>query len=801
MTAIDALWQDVHLAVRRLTHSRGFAVAAILTLTLGIGASTAIFSVVDAVLLRPLPFPAQEQLLYATGQLASSDQSGISPADVEEYRADAHTMQQFAAIGTADTVSNLTGGEQPEQVRSQLVSWNFFETLGLHPSLGRGFVPADEREIEPQIVILGHGIWARDLGGDPQAVGRVLKLDGKSVTIVGVLPVDVPSLSRADVWQPLPMDNPYLNGRDAHFLGGVARMKPGVSLGQARAELDAIAHGIATQHPTTDTGRSLNLTLLTDHVVGDTRSALVLWLGAVVLLLLIGCANVANLQLARATARRKEMAIRAALGAGQWRIIRQTLTESLLLALAGGALGFLGAVWGVARLRAIAPNGLPRVEEIRVNPEVLAFTAGLSVLTGILFGLAPALRLSRGGLQGVLAEGSRGSDRTRHRLGNVLVVGEVALSMGLLLSGGLLLQSLWRLVHVDPGFQPDHVVTATMHMSNGQRTRAEKQILYRALEERLSGLPGVEAVGMISELPLSGQSGNGTFRVDGRVYAPNQTDDTDLRQVTPGLLQALRIPLIAGRWVGRNDSENAPGVAVVNQAFVQRFFRGQNPMGRRLRIVGDQIEAREIVGVIATVKHVNLNEEPRAAMYVPLAQYPPPDLNIAIRTAGPLHLGTEIQDTVRSLERDEAISAVRPMEEVLATSVAQPRFSALLLSVFAALALLLAAVGVYGLVAYTANQRTREIGIRIALGAARHNILGMVLADGLWLVLAGTAIGLTIALVFTRLLRGMLFGVNATDPVTFAVVSALLLCVSLAACWVPARRATRVNPIIALRHE
>jgi putative ABC transport system permease protein len=801
MTAIDALWQDVHLAVRRLTHSRGFAVAAILTLTLGIGASTAIFSVVDAVLLRPLPFPAQEQLLYATGQLASSDQSGISPADVEEYRADAHTMQQFAAIGTADTVSNLTGGEQPEQVRSQLVSWNFFETLGLHPSLGRGFVPADEREIEPQIAILGHGIWARDLGGDPQVVGRTLKLDGKTVTIVGVLPVDVPSLSRADVWQPLPMDNPYLNGREAHFLGVVARMKPGVGLRQARAEVDAIAHDIATRHPATDMGRSLNLTPLTDHVVGDTRTALVLWLGAVVLLLLIGCANVANLQLARATARRKEMAIRAALGAGKWRIIRQTLTESLLLALAGGALGFFAAVWGVAGLRAVAPSGLPRVEEIRVNPEVLAFTAALSVLTGILFGLAPAIRLSGGELQGVLTEGSRGSDRTRHRLGNVLVVGEVALSMGLLLSGGLLLQSLWRLVHVDPGFQPDHVVTATMHLSNGQRTRAEKQILYRALEERLAGLPGVEAVGMISELPLSGQSGNGTFRVDGRVYAPNQTDDTDLRQVTPGLLPALRIPLIAGRWVGRNDSENAPGVAVVNQAFVQRFLGGQNPMGRRLRIVGDQIEAREIVGVIATVKHGNLNEEPRAAMYVPLAQYPPPDLNIAIRTAGPLHLGTEIQDTVRSLERDEAISAVRPMEEVLATSVAQPRFSALLLSVFAALALLLAAVGVYGLVAYTANQRTREIGIRIALGAAPHDILGMVLAGGLWLVLAGTAIGLTIALVFTRLLRGMLFGVNATDPVTFAVVSALLLCVSLAACWVPARRATRVNPIIALRHE
>jgi putative ABC transport system permease protein len=495
------------------------------------------------------------------------------------------------------------------------------------------------------------------------------------------------------------------------------------------------------------------------------------------------------------------MAIRAALGAGKWRIVRQALTESLLLALAGGALGFLVAVWGVAALRALAPNSLPRLNEIRVNPEVLAFTAGISLFTGILFGLAPAIRLSRGQLQEVLKEGGRGSSSARHRLGNALVVGEVALSIGLLLGGGLLLHSFWRLVHVNPGFRPDHVLTAALHISNGQRTKAQKLVFYRALEERLITLPGVEAVGMISELPLSGQYGDNTFQVEGRVYSPNQLDDADLRQVTPGFLVALRIPLLSGRWIGRNDTETAPGTVVVNDAFVQRFFSGKNPIGQRVKILGDSAATREIVGVVGTLKHGELNEMPRSAMYVPLAQYPPPDMNLVVRTAAPLQLAAAIQETVSSLDKDEAISVVRSMDDVVGASVAQPRFSAQLLGLFATMALVLAAVGIYGLIAYTVSQRTHEIGIRMALGATRGDVSRMVLAHGLRLALAGAAIGLAGALALTRLLRGMLFGVSATDPFTFAAVTALLLGVALIACWIPARRAMRVDPMIALRYE
>ena len=455
------------------------------------------------------------------------------------------------------------------------------------------------------------------------------------------------------------MGNQWMNGRDAHFLAMVARLEPSVRLEQARAELDAMAHGIAMQHPDTSKGWSLNVVPLIAHVVGDTRTVLVLWFGAVVLLLLIGCANVANLQLARATTCRKEIAIRAALGAGTWRIVRYTLAESLLLASMGGALGLLAAMWGVEGLRALAPAGLPRVQDLRVNPEALAFAAGLSLQTGLLFGLAPAIRLSRINCQAVLTESGRGSDRTRHRLGNLLVIGEVALSMALVITGGLLLHSLWRLVHVDPGFQPDHVLTATLHVSNGERTRAEKQVLYRTLEGRLDGLPGVEAAGMISELPLSGQDGVGTFGIEGGASAASHVESADLRQATPGLLRALGVPLTAGRSIVRTDAQDAPGAVVVNDAFVRRFFASQNPIGRRLRIAGDPVGTREIVGVIATVKHDSLDEAPRAAMYVPLAQYPPPDLTLVIRTTGPQQFAPAIPDTLRSLEREGAISVVQ----------------------------------------------------------------------------------------------------------------------------------------------
>jgi putative ABC transport system permease protein len=798
-----SFFQDVRYSLRTLTQKPGFTAIAILTLALGIGAATAMFSVVDAVLLRPLPFPSQNQLLHANGKFALSDEAGVSPPDFEDYRATARTLQQFAAIGYLDGVANITGGAQPEQVRSQIVSWNFFDTLGIPPLLGRDFIAADEKQFEPTVAILGNGIWKRDFGADPGIIGRKVTVDGQSVTVVGVLSSDVPSISLSEIWMPLPMENPGMNVRGAHFLAVIARMKTGIDVNQARADLDTIAANIAAQHPDSNKGWALRVMPLSTFIVGDTRKALLLLLGAVILLLLIGCANVANLLLARATGRRKEIAIRSALGASRWRIARQMLTESLVLSIAGGALGIFSAVWGVAALAALAPANLPRINEIQVNWIVLAFAAGISLLTGILFGLAPAIQSSRSELHRVLKDAASGASRTaRHRTGNLLVVGEVALSVALLLGGALLFNSFWRLVHVNPGFQPDHVIATTLHMSNSARRQTEKVAFYRELEEKLKSLPGVEDAGAISELPLSGQFNDNPFQVEGRVYAPGRIDSADIRQSTQGLLNALRIPLISGRWLSATDTSTAPGIVAVNQEFVKQFFAGKNPVGQHLHLAGDPFKTREIIGVVGTIKHGSLDESPRAAMYIPVDQYPPPDMNIVVRSSGnPLLLSAALREAVLSLDKNQAISAIRSMDDVVSGSVAQPRFASQLLALFAVLALLLAAVGLYGLITYTVTQRTHEIGIRMALGAAPRDVLKLVLGQGLELALLGAAIGIAGALALTRVIQGLLFQVSATDPVTFISVTALLTIVSLAASYLPGRRATRVDPMVALRYE
>jgi putative ABC transport system permease protein len=800
---MGSFFQDIRYALRTLSQKPGFTLVAVLTLALGIGATTAMFSVVDAVLLRPLPFPAQQELLHANGKFFTSDSAGVSVPDFADYRANARTLKQFAAIGYFDGIENISGGEQPQQVRSQIVSWNFFQTLGIRPLVGRDFVSDDEKQFEPTVVILGNGIWKRDFGADPAIVGRKVTLDGQLVTIVGVLPVDVPSISLAEVWQPLPMENPGMNLRIPHFLVVIARMNSGITLNQAKAELDAIAGNIAAAHPDTNNGWSLRVMPLTNYVADGTQKALLLLFGAVVLLLLIGCANVANLLLARASGRRKEIAIRSALGASRWRVARQMLTESLVLSIAGGALGIFSAVWGVAALAALAPSSLPRVNEIQVDWTVLAFAAGISLLTGILFGLAPAIQFSRGDAQQVLKEGFGGSSRTvRHRTGNLLVIAEVALSVGLLLGGALLFNSFWRLIHVDPGFRPDHVIATTLHMSNSAHKRTEKVAFYHQLEERLKSLPGVEGAGAISELPLGGEWNDSSFKVEGRVYPPSGFDDADLRRSTPGFLNALRVPLISGRWLELSDTADAPPTVVVNQQFAKQFFGVNNPIGHRVQLSSDPAKAREIVGIVGTIKHGSLGESPRAAMYVSIDQLPPPDMTVILRASGnPAQLSAAFRDTVFSLDPNQAISTIRLMDEIVSGSVAQPRFASQILGLFAVLALLLAAVGLYGLIAYTVSQRTHEIGIRMALGAEPRDVLKLVIGQGLKLALAGAAIGIAAALALTRLMNGLLFQVSPTDPVTFIGVTALLTIVALAASYLPARRAMRVDPMIALRYE
>jgi putative ABC transport system permease protein len=800
---MGSFFQDIRYALRTLSQKPGFTIIAVLTLALGIGATTAMFSVVDAVLLRPLPFPSQQQLVHANGRFSRSDDAGVSPPDFVDYRARAQTLKQFAAIGYFDGIANITGGAQPEQVSSQIVSWNFFRTLGISPLVGRDFVADDEKEIEPTVAILGNGIWKRDFGADPGIVGRKVTIDGQLITVVGVLPVDVPSVSLAEIWQPLPLENPSMNIRRSHFLVVIARMNPGITLSQARAELDTIAGNIEAEHPDTNKTWALLVMPLTNYIVGGTQKPLLLLLGAVILLLLIGCANIANLLLARASGRRKEIAIRAALGAGRWRIARQMLTESLVLSIAGGALGIFSAVWGVAALAALAPSSLPRVNEIQVDWTVLAFAAGVSLLTGVLFGLAPAIQFSRGDVSQVMKEGFGGSSRAaRHRTGNLLVIGEVALSVGLLLGGALLFNSFWRLIHVDPGFRSDHVIATTLHMSNSARPRTQKVAFYHQLEDRLESLPGAEGAGAISELPLSGEYNDNSFKVEGRVYPPAGFDNADLRRTTPGFLNALRVPLISGRWLDITDTANAPGTVVVNQEFAKRFFGGKNPLGRHLQLSGDPMKTREIVGIVGTIKHGSLDESPRAAMYVSIDQLTPPDMTVVVRSSGnPAQLSAALRDAVFSLDPNQAISTIRSMDDVVSGSVAQPRFASQILGLFAVLALLLAAVGLYGLIAYTVSQRTHEIGIRMALGAEPRDVLKLVIGQGLKLALAGTAIGIVGALALTRLMQGLLFQVSPTDPITFISVTGLLTIVALAASYLPARRAMRVDPMIALRYE
>jgi putative ABC transport system permease protein len=800
---MGSFFQDIRYALRTLSQKPGFTIIAVLTLALGIGATTAMFSVVDALLLRPLPFRSQEQLIRANGKFLLSEEAAVSPPDFADYRAGVKSFQQFAALGYLDGISNITGGAQPEQVRSQIVSWNFFETLGISPLVGRSFVATDEKVHDPQVVILGNGIWKREFGGDPAIIGHKVALDGDNVTVVGVLPVDIPSLSTAEVWMPLPMDNPGMNMRQAHFLAVIARMKPGIDITSARTELDTVAGNIAAQNPDTNKGWSLRVVSLTNFVVGGTEKALILLLGAVILLLLIGCSNVANLLLARAAGRRKEIAIRSALGAGRWRIARQLLTESLVLSIAGGTFGIFIAIWGVAGLSALAPASLPHVNEIQVNFTVLAFAAAISLLTGVLFGLAPAIQFSRGAVQQELKEGARGTSRTAsHRTGNFLVIGEVALSIALLLGGALLFNSFWRLIHVDPGFRSDHVITTTLHMNNSARPKNQKAPFYHALEEKLGSLPGVEGVGAISELPLSGQFNDNPFQIDGRIYEKGHNDDADFRQVTTGLLSALRIPVISGRWFNATDTATSPGTVVVNQEFARQFFGKNNPNGNHISIIGDSIETREIVGVVETIKHGSLDETPRAAMYILIDQSAPPDMNLVVRSSGnPLQLASAVRDEVRALDPNQAISTIRSMDEIVSGSVAQPRFASQILALFAVLALLLAAVGLYGLIAYTVSQRTHEIGIRMALGAEPRDVLKLVIGQGLKLALAGAAIGIVGALALTRLMQGLLFQVSPTDPVTFIGVTALLTVVALAASYLPARRAMRVDPMIALRYE
>src|SRR5688572_11404433 len=799
---------DLRYALRMLVKSPAFSLIAILTLGLAIGANSAIFSVVNAVLLRPLPYPKSEQLVRVFGTQPQLALGPSSPANFLEWKAENEVFERIATyVGQG---FNLTGNDKPERVIGCRVSADIFQLLSVRPALGRDFTEEEDRHGAERVLILSHQFWQSRFAGDPNAVGQTLTLNNQTYKVVGVMP---PGFAfpgpRTQVWAPVAFNPAQQATRDTHFLDVVARLKPGVSLEQAQANMNAVTHHQAQRYPQTNTGVGVKVVSLQEHIVGNVRPMLIVLLAAVAFVLLIACANVANLLLARATARQREMAIRSALGASRSRVVRLLLTESVLLAIVGGAVGLLFAVWSLDVLVSLNPANLPRLAEIGVNRTVFLFTLAVSAFTGILFGLVLALQVSKSDLNEGLKEGGRGGSDSprRHRLRAALVVAEVALSLVLLVGAGLMIRSFSRLLAVDPGFKADHVLTAFVSLPVSKYAKREEQVaFFERLTERLRNVPGVTGAGIISDLPLFGGSSTG-FDVDGRPEAlPGQRAMTDYRIISPDYFAAMGIKLLKGRAFSRFDAEGAPGVVIINETLAKSYFAGEEPIGKRLHLSKPN-DSREIVGVVADVRNYGVDADVKPEVYVPLPQSAPEYLagvasamNIVIRsTMNPAALTTALREQVQALDKDQPVSEIRTMEWYLADSMAQRRFNMLLLGAFAGLALVLAAVGIYGVIAYTVTQRTHEMGIRIALGAKGGDILRLVFGNAMATTLTGIALGLGAAFALTRLLRSLLYQVSPTDPVIFAAIPLLLMSVAVIATYLPARRAMKVNPIAALR--
>ncbi len=802
------LWQDIRYGFRTLLKKPGFAAITVLTLALGIGVNSAIFSVINAVLLRPLPLAEADRLVYAEGLDFRDNTKGgsISPPDFLDYREQAHSFERFAAFQPLSFT--LTGEGEPERVTSARVSAGFFETLGVQPVAGgRTFLADEEQAGRNGVVVISHGLWQSRFGGDPKLVGKTLALNGQNATIIGIMPPDFQFPRDAQLWTPIAFKTPQMSQRRTHFLTAVGRLKNGVTADQAQAEVNNIAHGLEKQYPESNTHFGLGLTLLPERLVGQLRLTLLVLLGAVGLVLLIACANVANLSLARGVSRHREIAIRSALGASRVRVVRQLLTESVLLSLVGGGLGLLLAVWSVDLLVAFSPENLPRIKEVTIDWRVVLFTLFVSLLTGIIFGLFPALSTSKSNLTETLKEGSRGTMGAKgQRLRALLVVSEVALSLMLLVGAGLLIKSFLRLTHVDPGFTPTNVLTMQLSLTRTKYPEPQQgAAFFQELVSRIEALPGVQAAGTVTELPFSGQDNDTFFTIEGKppVAFGSLENDASIRVVSPNYFRAIGIPLLKGRFFTDRDSINAPNAIIVSDSFARRFLPNEDPIGQRLTIDFGKPWTGEIAGVVGNIHHSSLDQEPTGEMYVNHAQTPSPMTNIVVRANGgdSSKLTAAIRNEVQALDKDLPIYNIKTMEQRVSESAAQPRFRTLLLGLFACIALLLASVGIYGVISYSVTQRTHEIGIRLALGAQASDVLRLVVKQGMALALIGIVIGLVAAFAVTRVMASLLYGVSATDPLTFVGVSVLLAGVALVACLVPARRATKVDPMIALRHD
>jgi putative ABC transport system permease protein len=811
---MEIVLQDLRYANRRLRKSPGFAVVAVLTLALGIGANSAIFSVVNAVLLRSLPF-AEPDRLVAFGTIKHGEEpraGSLSPPDFMSLRDHTRTLTDVAALSYGG--ATLTGGGEPERVDAAWVSAGFFELLGATPVLGRTIRPEENQPGNTGVAVLGHGFWQQHLGGDSAIVGQTITLNGVTRTVVGVAPPGFGFPENRALWAPLQYDETFSSETDrnrrAQWLSVIGRVQPGVPLERARAEVQSLAAQLEQEFPQTNTNVTLATLSLHEVMVGEVRTPLLILLGAVGLVLLIACANVANLLLARAAARQGEMAVRAALGAGRGRLVRQLLTESVLLGLVGGVVGLLLAHWGTALLVALRPAGIPRLDDVGVDGTVVGFTFLVALLTGVVFGLIPALQATRSDLVASIREAGRGAlgGRQGQRTRSALVVAEMALAVMLLVGAGLLMRSFLQLQRVDPGFRPEQTLALDLSLPTRRYPEDEQRIaFYGTLLERIEGLPGVRSAGAVNLLPMGDDRFVLSFAVEGRPTPPPGEQPTlEVRVATPEYFRTMGIPLLRGRDFAEADRADAPQVVVINETTAQRFFAGEDPIGQRVRtgwgIGEDHFAGGEIVGVVGDVRQLGPGKEFIPELYLPSTQVPESDLSVVVRTAGdPLALAKAIRAEVRALDANLPVSNLRTLDQVLSRAVAQPRFYLLLLGAFAAVALVLAAIGIFGVMSYSVVQRTREIGIRVALGANPGAVLRMVVGRALWLALGGVAVGLLGALALSRLLGSLLFGVSATDPLTFAGVAALLTSVALLATYLPARRATRVDPMVALRSE
>ncbi|MGA9998173.1 MAG: ABC transporter permease [Pyrinomonadaceae bacterium] len=807
------LLQDVRYGFRMLLKRPGFTAIAVLTLALAIGANTAIFSIVNAVLLRPLPFREPERLAMLWETHPQTGRMGVAGENFREWQKQTQTLEGITLFANSDF--DLAGDGEPERVQGTAATANFFSIVKAEATLGRTFLEGDDRPEAPRVVILSYGLWQRRYGGDRNVIGKTLKINGESASIIGVMPQDFSSDSQ--LWTPFVINpnQPISGGRS---FSAMARLKPGVTVQQAQAEMDTIARRLESARPEFNTGWGIQLVPLMEQVVGWIRPALFVLLGVVGFVLLIACANVANLLLARAAGRQKELAIRAAIGASHLHIMRQLLTESMLLALLGGALGLLIALWGVDLLVALSPNLLPRAKEIGIDKTVLGFTVLLSLLTGIFFGLAPALQHSRPNLNELLKEGktTSGAGFGHRRLGSALVVAEVAIALVLLIGAGLMLRSFLHLTRIDPGFNPQHALTMQISLSEAKYKEDQQTItFYTEALERLRALPGVEAVGTTHVLPLSGTDSSRPFIITGRPL-PEAGKETgaSYRVISPDYFRAMGIPLLQGRDFNQHDTAETSGVVMINSTLARRNFGGEDPVGKQMRqgAVNSQTPWLTIVGVVADVRHGGLDTEPRPEMYFPYSQIAMQQSNsisknsrritLVIRTASdPSNVAAAARREILGIDKEQPVTGVRTLADYVSGWVAPQRFNLLLLSIFAGLALLLAAIGVYGVIAYGVAQRTHEIGIRMALGARTRDVLGMVVKQGMTLVLIGIGLGLVGAYILTRVMSKLLFGISATDPLTFAGVALLLIVVAFIACLIPARRATKVDPMIALRYE